>query len=44
VDRAAELEVLLMERPGALTVDLAVKPDGSAAIKGLRVDGEGLGF
>ncbi|CAN5295853.1 hypothetical protein BH10PSE6_BH10PSE6_36310 [soil metagenome] len=42
-DRAADLETLLLERPGALTVDLAVRPDGSAAIKALRVDGERLG-
>jgi hypothetical protein len=42
-DRASDLEILLMERPGALTVDLAVRPDGSAAIKALRVDGERLG-
>jgi len=42
-DRAADLEILLLERPGALTVDLAVQPDGSAAIKALRVDGERLG-
>jgi hypothetical protein len=43
-DRAAGLEILLTERPRALTVDLAVRPDGSAAIKALRVDGERLGL
>lgn len=37
--RAADLEQLLLERPGAFTVDLAVRPDGRAAIKALRVDG-----
>ena len=42
-ERAADLEQLLIERPGAFTVDLAVRPDGSAAIKALRVDGEILG-
>jgi hypothetical protein len=42
-ERAVELEQLLIDRPGALTVDLAVRPDGSAAIKALRVDGEMLG-
>ena len=42
-DRAADLEQLLIERPGAFTVDLAVRPDGSAAIKALRVDGQLLG-
>ncbi len=42
-DRAADLEQLLIERPGAFTVDLAVRPDGSASIKALRVDGQLLG-
>jgi hypothetical protein len=42
-ERAAGLEQLLIERPGAFTVDLAVRPDGSAAIKALRVDGQILG-
>jgi len=42
-DRATDLEQLLIERPGAFTVDLAVKPDGSASIKALRVDGQLLG-
>jgi hypothetical protein len=42
-ERAAELDRLLVARPGALTVDLAVRPDGSAAIKALRVDGQVLG-
>jgi GDYXXLXY protein len=41
--RAADLEQLLIARPGAFTVDLAVRPDGGAAIKALRVDGEILG-
>lgn len=42
-ERAADLEQLLIERPGAFTVDLAVRSDGSAAIKALRVDGHILG-
>ena len=42
-ERATDLEQLLIERPGAFTVDLAVRPDGSAAIKALRVDGQILG-
>jgi hypothetical protein len=39
-ERAPELERLLRARPGSLTVDLAVRPDGLAAIKALRVDGQ----
>jgi GDYXXLXY protein len=39
-DRASELERLLRARPGGLTVDLAVRPDGLAAIKALRFDGQ----
>jgi hypothetical protein len=42
-ERASDLERLLIEKPGAFTVDLAVRPDGSAAIKALRVDGDMLG-
>jgi uncharacterized membrane-anchored protein len=38
-ERAAELERLVRARPGALTVDLAVRDDGSAALGPLRVDG-----
>ena len=38
--RADDLETLLRDRPGALTVDLAIRADGGAAIKALRVDGE----
>jgi hypothetical protein len=41
-ERTADLERLLIEKPGAFTVDLAVRPDGSASIKALRVDGESL--
>lgn len=42
-ERATELETLLAQRPGALTIDLAVRPDGSAAIKAMRVDGRIVG-
>lgn len=42
-ERASELEKLLRERPGALTADLAVRSDGGAAIKALRIDGKALG-
>ncbi len=38
--RAPELERLLRARPGSLTVDLAVRPDGLVAIKALRLDGQ----
>jgi hypothetical protein len=41
--RASDLETLLHDRPGAFTVDIAVRADGAAAIKALRVDGEVLG-
>ena len=41
--RAPELEELIRKHPGALTVDLAVRPDGSAAIMALRVDGRVVG-
>jgi len=42
-DRAPELERLLRARPGGLTVDLAVRPDGLASVKALRLDGQVLG-
>ena len=42
-DRAKELDRLVRERPGALTVDLAVRADGSAAIRTLRLDGKPIG-
>jgi hypothetical protein len=41
--RAPELEELLRKRPGALTVDLAVRDDGGVAVKALRVDGKIVG-
>jgi len=41
--RARELEETIRDRPGALSVDLAVRPDGSAAVSALRVDGKVLG-
>ena len=41
--RAPELEELIRKHPGALTVDLAVRSDGSAAIMALRVDGQIVG-
>jgi hypothetical protein len=41
--RARELERLIRERPGALTVDLAARGDGHVAIQALRVDGRVLG-
>jgi hypothetical protein len=41
--RASELERLIRERPGALTVDLAVRGDGQVNIQALRLDGEVLG-
>ena len=41
--RASDLEKLMRERPGALTADLAVRADGGAAIKALRIDGKMLG-
>ena len=41
--RARELEQLIRVRPGALTVDLAVRADGYTSIQALRVDGQVLG-
>ena len=41
--RAGELERLIRDRPGALTVDLAVRADGHVSIQALRVDGRVLG-
>ena len=41
--RAPDLEELIRKHPGALTVDLAVRPDGGVAIKALRVDGQIVG-
>jgi hypothetical protein len=41
--RASDLETLMRERPGSLTADLAVRADGAAAIKAVRVDGEIIG-
>ena len=41
--RAGELERLIRDRPGALTVDLAVRADGHVSIQALRIDGEVLG-
>lgn len=41
--RALELEELIRTHPGALTADLAVRADGSAAIRALRVDGQIVG-
>jgi hypothetical protein len=41
--RAGELERLIRERPGALTVDLAVRADGYVSIQALRVDDQVLG-
>ena len=41
--RALELERLIRDRPGALTVDLAVRADGTASIQALRIDGQPLG-
>jgi hypothetical protein len=38
--RASDLETLMRERPGSFTADLAVRADGAAVIKALRVDGE----
>jgi hypothetical protein len=42
-EQAPVLEKLIRDRPGALTVDLAVRADGRAAIKAVRVDGKVLG-
>jgi hypothetical protein len=41
--RGEELEQLMRDRPGALTVDLAIRADGSAAIKAIRIDDKALG-
>ena len=41
--RASELERLIRDRPGALTVDLAVRADGYVSIQALRIDGQILG-
>ena len=41
--RAGELERLIRERPGALSVDLAVRADGYVSIQELRVDDRVLG-
>jgi hypothetical protein len=41
--RASDLEKLMRERPGSLTADLAVRADGAAAIRALRVEGEVIG-
>jgi hypothetical protein len=41
--RAGDLEKLMIDRLGALSVDLAVRPDGGASIAALRVDGKVLG-
>lgn len=41
--RGQEFSDVLVKRPGALTVDLAVRPDGSASIKALRFDGKVFG-
>jgi hypothetical protein len=41
--RAGELERTIRERPGALTVDLAVRADGHTSIQALRIDGQVLG-
>ena len=41
--RAGELERLIRERPGALSVDLAVRADGYVSIQELRVDDQVLG-
>lgn len=41
--RAIDLEKLMRERPGSLTADLAVRADGAAAIRALRIDGESIG-
>jgi len=40
---APVLEKMVRDRPGSLTVDLAVQADGRAAIKAVRVDGQVLG-
>lgn len=42
-ERARDLESLIRDKPGALTVDLAVRSNGRASIAGLRVNGQRLG-
>ena len=42
-EQASVLERLIRDRPGSLTADLAVRADGRAAIKAVRVDGKVLG-
>ena len=42
-EQAPVLEKLIRDRPGSLTVDLAVRADGRAAIKAVRVEGKVLG-
>ena len=41
--RAIDLEKLMRERPGSLTADLAVRADGAAAVRALRIYGELIG-
>jgi len=40
---AAALDALVLDQPGALTVDLAVRADGHAVVKAVRVNGQILG-
>ena len=42
-EQAPVLEKLVRDRPGSLTVDLAVTANGRAVIKSVRVDGKALG-
>jgi hypothetical protein len=42
--RASELEQLIREQPGALTIDLAVRAGGHVSIQAPRIDGEVLGL
>jgi hypothetical protein len=41
--RAVDLQETVRQRPDALTVDLAVRPDGSATVRRLRLDGQPIG-
>jgi hypothetical protein len=41
--RAPELEDAIRRNPGSLTVDLAVRPDGFAVIRALRMEGQIIG-
>ena len=41
--RAPELEDAIRRKPGSLTVDLAVRPDGFAVIRALRMEGQIIG-